>query len=1145
MSHIADKVKIAQDRDGMLRRALERIIQLYTDKSHFVYELLQNAEDAEATSIRFIQYPDRLEVLHDGKPFTSANLQGLCDIGKSDKVDNLNQIGEFGVGFKSVFGICDTVLLYSDPAHYEGPVVEAVPFAVEIRDFTRPYAIPEEQIPKAYTTRFVFPYAVGHTYSGFKTIPTLIETIAQKLQNLGITTLLFMKHLEQIEYRIETGGDVIKGEYLLEKKKINDHCMLVSALGSSARENQESDELISYLMFSRHVSKYGERTVDIAFPIIVEDDSYKCIKAKDPYVSVYFPTETESKLDFVVQGPYRTTPNRSSIPADDLDNIYLAQETALLLKDSIVELQKSGKLNMTFVRVLPLSEDRFTTFGLFLPLFKTIKTLFQTSPIIPTKSGRYVHARYAKIARQEKLATLFWDELLSLLINDGSKYQWLPTILTETNREYRHVLEFMTSKLLIPVVRPEDLRGLFASNPRFLPEVAKYPRGTEWLVDLYSMFENIPAAFSKVRNETNMLTADIIKTSNGTFAAPFRREGKTFIPNVFLPSPKIRSSDINIVDATLYKRCPHFFDDILQLQKPNEYEFFIKDIRKHYDSDTINDEEQHIEDIKTLLKYAKREEYEEEINRIIREVLLLKCTDGKMRSSYAFRIFLPISSEGINIESYYKNICQNVYFVDLDYYTNRGVMIPMLQALGVHNSIITGENIQSGTYSSGGRGKQPEWWTTGDFRWQFSMDALKDALQYISAHPHAKDSYIKSQAIMKVLTANENRLCGLVHIGGSYIPNKENEPCEMIHILRGERMWGWDGKWLYTEAGELVAPKAISKHDISVSIYGRIKQDSCVFDLIGFKKTNADEVDELKKTVPQEKLEAFFESELRQRYGISTADLNERYGLSNQFERIPEEKLPFPTVHVRSWDALRKHVAEMLLYADPVRYEEKIRSIRVSNHSKEARAYLSNMYRHDGNNRFKFACQLCHETCASFEATELFLKPETELDPVTLCLCPNCAAAYRKLRTNKTIMDSVRNAFLMANDSSIENSDYVTVPLDDDDQLWFTQTHFAEIRELLKLSEEVKSSKSIKERSASQDIEEDEGSKPGMSVYSGYIGKTIRRKDGFIGIVTNVTTINGKDTVCVHVTGGKDAGKEVQIMLSFLLSNRSVYTITD
>ena len=109
--NIADKILQNQDRDGMLRRSLERIIQLYTDKSHFVYELLQNAEDAGATGIRFVQYSDRLEVMHDGKSFTTENLQGLCDIGQSDKVNDLNQIGEFGVGFKSVFGICETVRL--------------------------------------------------------------------------------------------------------------------------------------------------------------------------------------------------------------------------------------------------------------------------------------------------------------------------------------------------------------------------------------------------------------------------------------------------------------------------------------------------------------------------------------------------------------------------------------------------------------------------------------------------------------------------------------------------------------------------------------------------------------------------------------------------------------------------------------------------------------------------------------------------------------------------------------------------------------------------------------------------------------------------------------------------------------------------
>ena len=83
MSVVVDEVVIEQDLEGMLRRALERIIQLYTDKSHFVYELLQNAEDAGAKSIKFVQYVDMLEVYHDGKPFTKRNLESLCKIGRA------------------------------------------------------------------------------------------------------------------------------------------------------------------------------------------------------------------------------------------------------------------------------------------------------------------------------------------------------------------------------------------------------------------------------------------------------------------------------------------------------------------------------------------------------------------------------------------------------------------------------------------------------------------------------------------------------------------------------------------------------------------------------------------------------------------------------------------------------------------------------------------------------------------------------------------------------------------------------------------------------------------------------------------------------------------------------------------------------
>ena len=72
---IAEKILEKQNKDGMLRRALERIIQLYTDKSNFVYEICQNAEAAGAHSIQIIKYQTQLVVVHDGIQFTNNNHQ--------------------------------------------------------------------------------------------------------------------------------------------------------------------------------------------------------------------------------------------------------------------------------------------------------------------------------------------------------------------------------------------------------------------------------------------------------------------------------------------------------------------------------------------------------------------------------------------------------------------------------------------------------------------------------------------------------------------------------------------------------------------------------------------------------------------------------------------------------------------------------------------------------------------------------------------------------------------------------------------------------------------------------------------------------------------------------------------------------------
>ena len=42
------------------------VVEKYSDQAHFIYELLQNADDAKATEARFYLYFDRLVFVHNG-----------------------------------------------------------------------------------------------------------------------------------------------------------------------------------------------------------------------------------------------------------------------------------------------------------------------------------------------------------------------------------------------------------------------------------------------------------------------------------------------------------------------------------------------------------------------------------------------------------------------------------------------------------------------------------------------------------------------------------------------------------------------------------------------------------------------------------------------------------------------------------------------------------------------------------------------------------------------------------------------------------------------------------------------------------------------------------------------------------------------
>ena len=1178
---IADQILQNQDKDGMLRRALERIIQLYTDKSHFVYELLQNAEDAGASRIKFEQYADRLIVLHDGRPFSMENLQGLCDIGKSDKTEDLNQIGEFGVGFKSVFGICETVQLYSHPSKVD-QAAGYHQFAVEIKDFTHPVDIEDQDMDPGYTTKFVFPYSVGFTFSGFTTIDKLNEVLSKRLQNLGITTLLFMKNLQSIDYKIELPKLRTSGSYLLDKVMINDHCSLVSAIGETGtkKENEE----ISYLVFSRAVTGIqAGRTIDIAFAVTVGDDGeYTFGASKSPYISVYFPTETESKLKFIVQGPYRTTPNRSSVPADDKDNIELAEQTAALLRDSVIELRDSEKLNFSFLNILPVDSEVFYSAPLFECMFSETEEMMTEEALLLCKDGSYATADSVKIARGSDFAEVLTEELLTELLDDGTEYHWLPTFLTETNKTYKTLYEFLTDVLDIEVVRPENLRNAFNNNRAFLPK-----RDDDWLVKFYNMYDSVGGAFEKKRGGSNMLTAQIIKTSKGTFIAPYRKsdgteqntfyyrgyENASYLPNIFLPIANTDGmDDIAFVDESMLQKCRHFFTEILNLQKPNEYEFFIRDFKRRYENGVAISDDQHITDLKRLLHYRGNSDYRDEVTNLLKKYLKIRCIkDGKKVYVNPSKemVFFSVNSEGMSIEQYYSHIISYPY-VDVDFYKIEDVDNEMLKLLGVSEDIATGLEKTNGEYYTGNPGRQPEWTTYNSFRWKLNLDKLDAVLEYISSHPKAPDSMAKSSFIFRFLQNHENMLFGTVYIGGS-APNIPNAYSDIVTKLRQDgpkhQYYGmkWNGKWLFTESGELVSQKEITKRDLHPQLYGDVRPESNLYEILGFAKSEEDQLEEAAKDYDQlddETKEQFFEIELRRRFGISITDLEESYGSgavgSGTATPVytPQETFEFPSAKVKNWDSLRKHAAEVLVFASPVKYEYKVRKIRVSKPDSEIDAYLRSMYRVEGS--YKYACQMCHEPVSTFEKCQLSTGMEKELDAMYLCMCPNCASEYRRMRSDEYDLQEFLEEITYLDEQEINSHDPVKIDFGNE-SIWFTQTHIAEIRELMALKDaadeyvetattQIKKKKNIQQQDIMDELELESEMKEntmaeleisGTDVYKDYIGKRILHKSEGYGMVR---TCDGK-YLGIEFEEGPKAGIITNYSLETCLTKELIHIV--
>ncbi|MDR0321461.1 MAG: hypothetical protein LBI28_08140 [Treponema sp.] len=1012
MSDVNDLNADLNEREDLIR-ATKTIIQLYTDKAHFIYELLQNAEDCKATKVSFTMFPDRLEVLHNGEPFTQANLTSIRSVALTTKIEEVNAIGKFGVGFKSVFGICKTVFLICEPSHYKEQKKEYLPgFAYKIEDFRylSPLGKSEDDInlPDEYTTKYIFPLCVSEDFSGYKTIEALHENLSKRLRKLGTSVLLFMRNIEEISYSVtEISGELnCNGTYLLEKKKIGENCFRITGIG----ENDIDD--VSYLMYSRPTCY--KKDINIAFACEWGKDGVPVFSfAPEKNICVYFPTDTASNVNFVVQAPYGTTPNRGGIPGTE-ENFYLSDELAALLHDAILDIRDRKWLTLKFLNFLPLDNNK--NYGFLQSLHKKVITLINEERLLLTiNEDDYVTRENAHIVRGEKIADLFSDEKLCSLVGN-QKAKWLPTYFTATAPDLAELHNVLTKQFLVKETGADELPALLRNNTNFLKQI-----DNKWLVSFYEYL--LKEQRGKLGKGQEFSTVPMIKTKSDEFVESYTydRSKRTYTQKVFV-YPKNASKairDFNFVDEFIVRECQEFLD-AMNIVEPEGYDYLIGELTSRSNDEKISEKEE-ISQLKRAIKFLKEESHANAVDEFRNKIFLRYFTtdDDKvyLGTCSSGQLYCGIDSVlDISIMEYFSGVSCNIGILDEEFYVNNGITkidLQVLSKLGVKNTVVNfgKDNWYEGNASCTNNGSFKKW---------LNFDYIYDVLSRITNGEKSK-----SALLFRMLKKVENNLKG-VYLRGVSRQDRIPDESDLLKIIKLQ-------KWLYSSNGNFVKASYITRKELDATLYGEIDRYSKIYKILGFKEDPTDDI--------IDKLSNLSEEQMRKILEYLAPRVEEYDPTAANNDEWPTEDIPVDI------NRFTESTIKTFCDAKYVEFADVTRSVRISGGGDRE----NTEYRYGG------FCQKCHNVKGHWEIAEMFLylNPRKELEQMYLSLCPNCAAEYRQLRNNPAIMSTFKQALINSHYGDSE------VKLTDNIDIYFTQKHLAEIKIILEKMEENNDTASI------------------------------------------------------------------------------------
>ena len=793
-----DYKKIAQENERRYGEETEHLRiykRLYSDKTHFVSELIQNADDSKSQHLELQLDSNALFVWNDGRQFTEEDVRNICSLGLSDK--DLTQIGTFGIGFKAVYNYTDSPEIYSGIEWFL------------IRDLIKPEVIDVDKItPKIAThlnkgrTVFQLPFKNSLRRED-------IERLEMRLRDLDKRSLLFLRHLEAVHWRNTDdtqGGSyfchrfphdkIQNASYVKLQTSVNGADQLTETFLVFRKEVQPPQYVIDELLHQAEDLKEEQRIrrsaeelqpVEVAFKL--HDGGITMMN--NCVLFAYLPTQIKTDLRFIIQARYQTTPARDNIPDYNPWNKWLVQETADFLPDVLEQLKMSGLLEPPFFNVLPLQDDYVPE--TFEPVVKALQKAMQNRPFIPTQNGGYAESKSVRYPHNELLRELFEQTF------------WLHPEIRNTEK-FRRGFEVMREAGVIEV-RVEDVLNFlkkqipdwFASNTN------------EWLRSLYTYLNRQQAEWQEIKNLplVRLQNGQHVYTANQpVFFPPDEAEMREEIAPFFKELPILQSSlltvdtrsDIEPFLRNLGVRTLHREDLIREMICP-----------KYLQSDkpSIDQNRSHVRYLRHLLLKTSKAALGSLREEISKTPILL-VHKGDQREVLYFlapcNAYLPQTYTGsTDLETYFSG-CDNVWYVDdgyLDGNSDPKNWNQFLKWMGaVDTPRISRENLTITPHELSKRDLEQKYSTKEASIEEAYLHGLPGALTRISSHNEISLSLALWHLLIKALPSGESQRDNFfqgIYRWFYYSPQSEIFDATFYRQLK-------DTAWLPDEQGSLHSP---------------------------------------------------------------------------------------------------------------------------------------------------------------------------------------------------------------------------------------------------------------------------------------------------------------------------------------------------